>query len=196
VLSDTFSAANRVRTKWRLGLLTAKRPFTDAQIRVDQQNGRLEVKPRTGISQRSFNGYTSASPWDFTAAHARVEVLQTTAATADTVFAIGTDSENWYGFVVEDGKLYLQSKINGKKTSQNIPYDPASHRFWRLRHEASENEILWETSGDGNTWAILRKATPEIPFTAIYVTLGAGTYTSEAEPGVAAFGNFRLVIHR
>lgn len=196
VFSDTFADVYRVRTKWRLGLLTARRPFTDSQIPVAQQNGRLEVRPRATLSQRSFNGYVSATAWNFTAAHARVEILQTTEGTADTVFAIGTDSENWYGFVVEDGKLYLQSKINGRKVSENIPYDPAGHRFWRLRHEANDNEILWETSADGEVWTVLRKATPQIPLTALYITLGAGTYTAETEPGVAAFGDFKLVIHR
>jgi hypothetical protein len=122
--------------------------------------------------------------------------FQTTEGAADTIFAVGIDSNNWYGFVVENGKLYLQNKINGRKNSQTLRYDPASHRSWRLRHEASLNEILWETSADGTNWEVLRRATPEIPLEKLFVTLGAGTYTPEIEPGLAAFDNFRLVVHR
>jgi hypothetical protein len=123
-------------------------------------------------------------------------VFQTTEGAANTIFAIGTDSNNWYGFVVESGKLYLQSKINGRKNAESIQYDATAHRSWRLRHEASLNEILWETSADGITWQLLRRVTPEISLQSVFVTLGAGTYTPEVEPGLAAFDNFKFVVHR
>jgi hypothetical protein len=129
------------------------------------------------------------------AAHARVEVLQVTGGSADTIFAVGADSDNWYGFVVEGGKLYLQSKVGGRKNSIDIPYSATRHRFWRLRHEASENQMLWETSADGQTWETLRKLTPQIPLAGLHVYLGAGTYLSETNPGAAAFDNFRMVVH-
>jgi hypothetical protein len=178
------------------GALTAGQTFTDSQITVLEQNARLEIKPRSSISGRSYNGYITSTPWDFTAAHARVDVLQTAEGTADTIFAIGVDSNNWYGFVVENGKLYFQSKINGRKDSQSTPYDATEHSSWRLRHEAAENQILWETSADGKTWTVRRKASPQIPLSGLYVTLSAGTYVPETDPGLAVFDNFKFVVHR
>jgi hypothetical protein len=196
VLSDYFDDSVRAEVKWRLGCLTAPPAFNDSGVIVVEKNASLEITPRSGVSVRSYNGYTTQKAWDFTAAHARVDVFQTTEGAADTIFAVGIDSNNWYGFVVENGKLYLQNKINGRKNSQTLRYDPASHRSWRLRHEASLNEILWETSADGTNWEVLRRATPQIPLEKVFVTLGAGTYTPEIEPGLAAFDNFRLVVHR
>jgi len=196
VLSDYFNDTIRAVTKWRLGCLTAGPKSTDVKVTVLETNASLEITPRTGIPNRSYNGYITQATWDFTAAHARVDVLQTTGGNADTIFAIGVDSNNWYGFIVENGKLYLQSKINGRKNSETVRYDATHHRSWRLRHEASLNQILWETSGDGVNWTILRRVTPEFSLESIYVSLAAGTYTPEAEPGLAVFATFKLVIHR
>lgn len=196
VLSDYFNEGIRATSKWRLGSLTAGAAFADSQITVSQQNGRLEITPRSGISIRAYNGYVTSRTWDLNRAWARVDVLQITEGTADTIFAVGTDSNNWYGFVVENGKLYMQSKINGRKNSQTITYDATEHRSLRLRHEASANQILWETSQDGQTWTSQRSASPEISLAAVYVTLSAGTYMPETEPGLAVFDNFQLVVPR
>jgi hypothetical protein len=195
-LSDSFDDTIRAVAKWRLGCLTAGPTFTDEKVSVVENNASLEITPRVGTTNRSYNGYITQTAWDFTAAHAQVDVFQTTEGGADTIFAIGTDNNNWYGFIVESGKLYLQSKINGRKNSESVRYDATDHRSWRLRHDPSLNQILWETSADGTTWAILRRATPEISVQSIYVTLAAGTFTPEVEPGLAAFDNFKLVIHK
>jgi hypothetical protein len=90
----------------------------------------------------------------------------------------------------------MQSKINGRKDSQTITYDATDHRSWRLRHEPIANKILWETSRDGQTWTIQRSASPQISLSTVYVTLSAGTYMPETEPGLAVFDNFQFVIQR
>lgn len=181
--------------KWKSGSLTAGLRYTDRDVRVSVQDGKLTITPRTGITERSYNGWVTASSWDMTAAHARVEVSQVTAGAADTIFAIGIDSDNWYGFVLESGKLYLQMKIAGKKNSTNIAYSPLRHHFWRLRHEATTDQILWETSADEQTWVVVGEVPTQIPLTNCYIYLGAGTYLNETDPGVAVFDSFRLVVH-
>jgi hypothetical protein len=128
-----------------------------------------------------------------TDALARVEVLQVTNGTADTIFAVGWNSDNWYGFVSESGKLFMQSKIRGLKSSTSIPYSVTQHRFWRLRHDASADELLWETSADGQVWTARRTLTPDSSLSNVRIYLGAGTYHPEASPGFAIFDNFRFV---
>jgi hypothetical protein len=196
VFSDYFAGDALSSDKWQVGSLTAGESYTDRDIAISETNGQLQITPRTGITGRSYSGYVTKSAWDMTAAHARVEVLQTTESTANTIFAIGLDSNNWYGFVIESGKLYMQSKIQGKKNSIDIPYSPTMHRFWRLRHEATLNQILWETSSNGETWVVRRRLTPQIPLTELYIYLGGGTYLNEPNPGTAIFDNFRLVVHQ
>jgi hypothetical protein len=195
VMSDYFNDESTATEKWELGALTAGPSFTDEEISVSEEGGRLQISPRAGITGRSYYGYVSKSAWDMTACHARVEVAQVTGGSADTIFAIGSDSNNWFGFVVEGGKLYLQNKAAGRKNSRDITFSLTRHRFLRLRHEAAENKILWEGSGDGQKWETLRSLTPQIPLASLRVYLGAGTYQNETNPGTAAFDNFRLVVH-
>lgn len=195
VFSDYFNDEAPDSAKWRLGALTAGTNFTDDEVAVSERDGTLEVKPRSGVTGRSYNGYVTASARDMTGAHARVEVLRTTAGTANTIFAVGVDSDNWYGFVVESGKLFMQAKIGGRKNSTDTPYSATQHRFWRLRHEATENQILWETSPDAQDWTVRRRLTPQIPVTEVFVYIGAGTYLNETNPGTAVFDNFRFVVH-
>jgi len=164
-------------------------------VRVSVQGGKLMITPRAGAVERSYNGWVTTSSWDMTAAHASVEVSRVTERTADTIFAIGIDGNNWYGFVLESGKLFLQMKVDGKKNSTNVPYSLLQHRFWRLRHDATLDQIFWETSADGQTWVVVRATAPQIPITACFIYLGAGTYLNETNPGVAVFDSFRLVGH-
>jgi hypothetical protein len=181
--------------KWREGSLTGGNSTTDPEVRVEVVDGKLNITPRIGITKRSYNGWVTRSSWDMTAAHARVGVSETTTGTADTIFAVGTDADNWCGFVLEGGKLYLQLKVNGKKNSTNISYSALRHRYWRLRHEATLDQMLWETSGDGNTWVIVRQMATPIPLTNCYIYMGAGSYQSETNPGTAVFDSFRFVVH-
>ena len=195
VLSDYFASDSLSRTKWKPGSLTAGPRYIDEAVTAVIQDSRLTVTPRAGVTGRSYNGWITSSSWNMTATHARVEVSQVTNGAADTIFAIGTDDDNWYGFVFEGGKLYLQAKISGKKNSTSIAYSAVRHRFWRLRHEATLDQILWETSADGQSWAVVRSAPKQIDLSHCYIYLGAGTYLKETDPGVAVFDSFRLVAH-
>lgn len=167
--------------------------WTDPLIQVGQSDGKLQIEPRTNLTDRSYYGVITKSVIEMTGALARVEVLQVTNGTADTIFAFGWDSDNWYGFVSESGKLFMQAKIKGRKSSTNIPYSFAKHRFWRLRHDASSDQLLWETSGDAQVWTIRRTVTPDSPLSNVRIYLGAGTYLPEMSPGFAVFDNFRFV---
>ena len=194
ILSDYFNDEILSSTKWKLGSLTADVTATDEQIEVNQSDGKLQIQPRSNLSTRSYNGVVTKSLIDMTGALARVEVLQVTNGSADTIFAVGWDSDSWYGFVFESGKLFMQSKINGRKSSVNIPYSFGQHRFWRLRHDASSDQLVWETSADGQVWTIRRTITPESPLSNVRIYLGAGTYLPETVPGFAIFDNFRFVV--
>lgn len=196
VFSENFNGLNESSEKWTIGSLIAGAKFTDKEIGVSVTGGQFKVAPRTGLENRSYSGLISKNTWDMTAAHARVEVPQITNGTPNTIFAMGLDNDNWYGFVTESDKLFLQIKIGGKKNSTQLPYSKIKHRFWRLRHEVIDGEILWETSADGENWTIVRKLVVDLDLTKMYIYLGAGTYLSETAPGTAIFDNFKLVVHK
>jgi hypothetical protein len=173
------------------GALNADDASYDPQVNVIERNRRLEIIPLADAKGRHFNGYLSAGEWNLTGARVGVEVVQA-AEDADTVFAVGVDSDNWYGFVAEEGTLYLQSKVNGVKSPKSVPYSAARHRFWRFRLDTASNTVTWETSPDGSSWEAQRRETLQLDITAVHVTLSAGTYKETKSPGTAVFDNFRL----
>ena len=158
---------------------------------VVERNRRLEIIPLANLKGRHFNGYMSAGEWNLTGARVGVEVVQAAEA-ADTVFAVGVDSDNWYGFVAEEGTLYLQSKVKGVKFPKSVPYSAVQHRFWRFRLDSASNTVTWETSPDGSSWEAQRREALQMDITAVHVTLSAGTYKETKAPGTAIFDNFRL----
>jgi hypothetical protein len=108
------------------------------------------------------------------------------------VFAIGIDSQNWFRFVKERGQLYFQTKVGGVKTSTNIAYDLVQQRFWRFRHDAVTDQVLFETSADGVAWITRRAVARGIPVAALRVELSAGTFNWNNSPGTAVFDNLLL----
>jgi hypothetical protein len=189
---DTFDGTASGSTRWATGALNADEASQDAEVTVVERNRRLEITPRPNLPGRHFNGYLSAAELDLTGAKVGVEVVQAAADAADTVFAIGVDSNNWYGFVAEGGTLYLQSKVNGSKSPKSVPYSSAQHRFWRFRLDAIKNTVSWETSSDGIIWSSQREEALQLDITALHVTLSAGTYQVTKSPGTAVFDNFSI----
>jgi hypothetical protein len=195
-LIDNFNDNVRAATKWNIGAPTMEPSAIDSTIGVNETGGRLEITPRLGVSGRHYNGYFSTDLWDVTDARAAVQIAQTPGSKASMVFALAVDSNNWYGFVLENGTLYFQSRFKGVKSPKSVPYNAAQHRFWRFRHNAEANLLLWETSSDGTTWFVRDAETPQVPLTGVYVALSAGSYQIVKEPGTAAFDNFQLTRNR
>ena len=102
-LADDFAGGQRDPAKWNLGTQTQPLLAFDPQIPVVQQSGRLVVTPRTQEDGLHYNGYVSVNSFDFNNATATVEVAQTATNGADTIFAIGSDLDNFSRFVVREG---------------------------------------------------------------------------------------------
>jgi len=189
---DSFIDLTRSLTQWSIGAPTIETSSVDETVGVAQRSGRLEITPRSGTGGRHYNGYFSRANWNVTGARAVIEIAQTPAIGASVIFALASDADNWYGFVLEDGSLYFQSKINGVKTPKVTPYNSSQHRWWRFRHEALSNLLFWETSADGITWKVLNAETPQISLAGVYISLAAGSSKVIKDGGTAAFANFQL----
>jgi hypothetical protein len=190
--ADDFNDNSRDTVKWSLGVLNEPSTSLDNLVTVLEQNQRLEITPREGISDKHYYGYVSASTWNMTNAIASVEVVQKTFASADTIFAVGIDSNNWYRFITEDNQLYFQDKVAGTKNGISVAYNATQQRFWRFRTNTTANQLFFETSSDGLTWTTQRTVTVQFNITASRIELGAGTFAVQYAPGTAVFDNFRL----
>jgi hypothetical protein len=193
-LSDDFNDNTRDASKWVLGSLNDGPGVNDPLVTVLERNQRLEITPRATVTGMRYNGYVSASTWNMTGASASSQVVQMAIPNewADTVFAVGIDSSNWFRFVHEHGQLYFQSEVKGVKTSTNIAYNSTSHRFWRFRHDVAKDQVVFETSGDGVAWTARRSVPRSIPITAVRFELSAGTFNYNDKTSPAIFDNFLL----
>ncbi|HJR05877.1 MAG TPA: FG-GAP-like repeat-containing protein, partial [Pyrinomonadaceae bacterium] len=219
-LQDNFNGAQRDPDKWNLGTLTQPAEAFDPQVSVTQQGGQLVITPRKDAQAPSFNGYVSVKAFDFTNGQVSVEVPKAAGgASAETAFAIGSDSQNNYRFVVTtlanasqsvreqfakrmggwdrlDADmlvLVFQVKISGVVTQAAIPYDPVQLKFWRFRHDPPQNSILFETSPDNAAYVERFRKALEKGVSSLAVELTAGTTASATDSSNATFDNLSLV---
>ena len=214
-LADDFTAGQRDPAKWNLGTQTQPLGAFDSQVTVLQQSGRLVITPRTNSAGLHYNGYVAVNSFDFKNGTATVEVAQTATNGADTIFAIGSDLENFSRFVVRAGdgtpgvssrsnkprrpgdvavpQLIFQVTVGGQLTSLSIPYDSVQHRYMRFRHEPLTNAIIFETSPDNITFTERHRVTLVRSVSALTAELSAGTSTPTDPPGQTVFDNFQLV---
>ncbi len=183
-------------------------------------NGKLQITPQNGAS--GDNGIVTANPVDLTITPSvSIEVDQTaTGEGAETIFALGNDSDNFYRFVVTSSDslpsgstsasakgssqvkdnsssgtqtLSFQTNLNGQKFAIGIPYNPVEQRFWRLRHDAIEQTINFETSPDARVWHLRYKSAISKSVKALTAELSAGTTKPVSNPGTAIFDNLGVV---
>ena len=112
------------------------------------------------------------------------------AGAAVTIFAAAQDANNWLGFRIVGGKLYCETRVDGRVSAKVAAYDAERHRWLRLRPGTVAAVVVWETSADGRNWVPEFVATPEISVSSLRVALSAGTLKAVPVPGSAAFDNF------
>jgi hypothetical protein len=81
----------------------------------------------------------------------------------------------------------------------NAVYNPFTDRYWRIRHDQSTGDVVFETATDNGgapgTWTLRyreRWDVTSVPVTAVIFELKAGTWQAEsAAPGLVVFDNFK-----
>ena len=94
------TAPTRDPNKWNLGTLTLPPTAFDPLVNVAQINGQLRITPLAQVSGLHYNGYVSANSFDMRGGSVSVELVQAATGGADSIFAIGSDSDNFYRFMV------------------------------------------------------------------------------------------------
>ncbi|MGH9944098.1 MAG: carboxypeptidase regulatory-like domain-containing protein, partial [Pyrinomonadaceae bacterium] len=222
-VQDDFNGVVRDPAKFSLGTLTQPPGAADQLITVVQQDGRLVITPRSNFTGLSFRGYVTTNSVDFTDADASVQVDQIASGGAQTIFALGSDDQNFFRFVAQDpdadpaptsiaagGKsekvgprqttlrqLIFQARQAGVLAALSIPYDPVAMRFWRFRHDTTTNPATMnlETSPTGLEGSYTVRFTRVVAgaIGSLATELAAGTAGAVEHPGQAIFDNLSVV---
>ena len=177
--------------------------FTDAAVAATETNLRYQIGPLFAAQSGShYNGIRSTNIFDFRGAYSYVELVQGPLAStkADAMFTIGRDANNYYRMYVEEGLLICQARIGAvKRNLFTSAYNSVAHRFWRIRHDQSTGNVIFETAADNPgvaaSWTV-RHSEPwdsgSVPVTGVIFELKAGTWQPESTaPGIVIFDNFR-----
>ncbi|HLL75845.1 MAG TPA: Ig-like domain-containing protein, partial [Pyrinomonadaceae bacterium] len=187
-LSDDFNDNSADAAKWDTILPPG--------MTVVEQNRRLEITtPSSGVG---YGGYHARETFNLTNRRATVEMVQAAYNhSLDTYFVLHdkTTDRNSYFFAIggNPGLFLMQETFNGVRGEYiSIPYDPAQHRFWRIRHDPAADTVNWETSPDGLQWTVRLAAPRRFDVSNLQARLYAGRYTTTSPPHVAVFDNYRV----
>jgi hypothetical protein len=199
ILQDDFNDNLLDLAKWTRNSLFSG--FTDASVAASETLQRFQVGPLpTGISGSHYNGLRSARSYDFTGAYSYVQVVQppSSSSTADGMFTVGIDANNYYRIYVSKGILTGQAKLVGvKRTLFASAYNSLTDRFWRIRHDKSTGNVVFETGADNVNWTVRysERWNTAVPLKSIMFELKAGTSQVEAvAPGTVIFDNFKAAV--
>jgi hypothetical protein len=170
-----------------------------SQITVAEQNNQLEiVYPSETLA--SYNGYRAIYPLDFTNAFASVQAKQVIGlSTGENWLVTYLDSANLYRFGVreESGALKLVAvKRDGNVDTDvfSIAYVSTQHLYWRIRHRTSDNNMVFETSTNGNSWTERGNVANPFATTGMRVGIMAGVRVPQISytASTAIFDNLKV----
>ena len=204
ILSDDFNDNSLNTAKWVSNDVFSG--FTDLGIPLNETGQRLEIGPLPqNTSGSHYRGIRSANSYNFTGAYSHVELVQPASSSTDgdAMFTVGYSSSNYYRIYVSGGELIGIKRIAGVKTTLfTVSYDSSNHRYLRLRHDPTNNKVIFETapstgSGPG-TWTERYNQTwnsaVELAFTQFEMKGGTSRSESNA-PGKVIFDNFEAGIN-
>lgn len=184
-LVDNFNDDSIDQGKW----IAYGTPGTAAD-RLREVNGRVEIRPASGVS--GYSGYQSQTTYDLTRSHAAVELvraLSTRAPVAGTYLRAYIDGNNRVELGISNGLISPGQVVAGAYTFfDERPYDPEQHRWLRLRER--DGSTFWETSPDGCDWTVLASRPSPISLTSVTLSFLTGAYQPVTAPGVVIFDNF------
>lgn len=190
-LSDDFNDNSIDVTKWQT--------FIDTGVTL------LEVNQEIEITQAAIAGYgtlNSINPYDLrgTAVYSQLVSAGNQTLQMDCIPVLISDVNgfNELFWNVTNNTLAPAYSLATVTTvlGQNAPYNPAIHRWFRIRENSGM--IFWEYSADGNTW-IEYIAVSESVFTwgvsSMFIGLQTGIWGT-AGTSTTKFDNFNIGINR
>lgn len=160
------------------------------KVTLSRSNGKISITPASSQTGTLYNGLQSNRTFNFTDGITFVKLDQAPSGTAVAELSVFSDINNKLSIYVENGTIYFNQTITGTPSNTTLTYDPSAHRWWRIRHEYTDDTIKYDTSPDGIAWTNRRSVSRStLVITSMRLSIGAGTYESVASPGVATFDN-------
>lgn len=162
-------------------------------VQLLEQDGTLQILLPDNSPETLYGGVSSIASYDATGCEVTIQSVKTpnlAATAAYSHFSLG-DGTNYAEFFASAGKLTIQRWAGTTlQTVHSDAYDAGKHAWWKIRE--AQGTLHFETSADGKLWTAFATTTSPFDVTSVIVTIGAGAYQAEANPGGAAFDNLNV----
>ena len=203
LMSDGFGSLDR--SKWPNGVFTGTQ---DANIAMGATSLGIQIGPLKSETGSHFNGFSS-SVYDLSkngAAAVQLIKAPNTATSAYAMFAVGSDSGDYYRWYESGNELVAEKRVSGIKTRLvNVPYSATAHQFLRIRNEYNAStgirEVVFETApnsgGAAGAWTVRHREAWDrrVNIYALRFELKAGTSEAASTPGSSTWDNFRASLN-
>ena len=161
---------------------------------VYETGGRIEAHPDPN-TPLSYAILFSNALFDLTSSSIAVEVVQALPPAPDVYTILEAkhlgQTDTRVFLATHNGQLLAAQNVGGPGTLHaSLPYDPAAHRWWRIREQGGVT--YWEVSADGCGWTAIASTSNPIPLTTLTLMIDAGTGQALPSPGHAVFDNFNI----
>jgi hypothetical protein len=148
-----------------------------SDVRVEGGLLQIDVLQQTTATQDPYGGIRSGSR-NVTGASFEIEVLQVPGATAPSFTGelYRFDGTSNYSLFFQKGQVVARRTLSGTTKDVSWPYDPVADRFLRMRHDASTNELVFETRGQATDWVERTRLPVELDLRAMELWLFASSY--------------------
>jgi len=183
-LADDFNDNSTDAAKWSI--------VKTASATVTEQNNRLEI-----VAPNGHNGsYQSVSLYDLTNRFLSLELVSVTpAGQGRQQLRVEIDADNYYSLQVYPGpptgdfRAVERTGGGSAVTRATVAFNAATHRFWRIRHQTSDDTIYWDYSADGVAWTNFTSLLRTFAVTALKVVIENQSFGPDGTV-TAYFDNF------
>lgn len=156
--------------------------FVDGEMQINLARHEPLVAYR-GIKSTFYTNFVDKS-WsvktDFDALHMQHGI--------EAKFHVTLDHDrDFLSIQYEETGLRLVQRAGDRFWEQVVPYRAQEDRWWRIRHDGSDDTIWWEVSADGKAWKALAHRPRLFDLHKVRVELYAGTFAPVANPGVVGY---------
>jgi CSLREA domain-containing protein len=153
--SDDFSGGPAPDPdKWAIGILTNPPPSFDPLVNVFLRGGLLHVEPRADANGPSYSGLVSVRAIDLNSTPiVSVEAVQAAQGEgAQTFFGLGTNSDNWFRFAIQDATA-TTTTASSLSSNATPPQSPADAKRDAGLDAATGQTLLFEINVGGRKFS-------------------------------------------
>jgi len=153
----------------------------------------LYYEPQANVNNSQWAGLVTRAYYDLQDCSTWVMVPQVANST-DTGLSY---FEIWHGnyekatIAVAQDSLTFTLLDGPSTTNDDVPYDSASHRLWRIRE--ADGQLFLETGPDGTSWTAGLTVTSPQWVNDVQIGLGGRVAEGLSHPGATAFDNLDLL---